>query len=82
VVGHVLLNSGLPLIGVEGQHGHVDAGVDRESGRTGQAGGHVIGARERTHVAVVADHHTFEAEPVAQFGCQQEVRRGRGNPVD
>ena len=82
MVGHVLLDRGLPLIGVERQHGHVDTGVDRESGCAGQVRGHVIGARERTHIAVVADDHALEAHPVAEQRGQQVVRRGRGNPVD
>ena len=83
MVGHVRLDSGLPLIGVEGQHGHVDAGVDGEGGRAGQVGGHVIGGgAARRHVTVVADHHALEAHPVAQLRGQQVVRRGRGNPVD
>src|SRR5215468_1325457 len=33
---HILLDRGLPLFSVEGQHGHVNARVDGESGRSGQ----------------------------------------------
>src|SRR5262249_24599920 len=45
-------------------------------------GGDVIGGGQRRHVTEVADHHALEAEPVAQLGGEQELRRGGGNPAD
>src|SRR4029450_5902078 len=42
----------------------------------------VVGGLQAAHVAVVADHYTLEAEPVAQLLGEQEARRGRGHAVD
>ena len=78
----VLQDRGLPRVGAEHLHAHVDARVDRLGDGPSQVRRDVVRGLQRGHVLVVADHDALEAQLAAQDVGQQVVRRGGRDSVD